>query len=80
MDENKKKIIAIIAAAAVVIALASAYWFISKTPAKQEEGQTAEESNALKLFEIKDEDIEKLSFSINGEAFSFERRDKEHAL
>lgn len=77
MDENKKKIIAIIAAAAVVIALAAAYWFISKTPAKQEEGQTAEESNTLKLFEIKDEDIERLSFSINGEAFSFERREEE---
>ena len=77
MDENKKKFIAIGCTAAVVIILAAACIFINNSPQTEPNGNEFEQQSTIKLFEIKDEDIESVSIFANGEKFAFQRREEE---
>lgn len=77
MDENRKKITAAVCAAVAVIILAAACLYVNSRPKNGETADNQTETTSVKLFEIKDEDIESVTVSTADETFSFERREEE---
>lgn len=77
MDENRKKLIAAACAAVAVVVLAVCCLIVNKMPQKDETADNQTQTTSVKLFEIKDEDIESVTVSTADEVFSFERREEE---